>query len=62
MDAFLRDMNILIIGGDKREAELFSHLKKTGAKVLMFGFDKYAYRNEIIVADNLVESILNTRS
>ena len=61
MDAFLRDMNILIIGGDKREAELFSHLKKTGAKVLMFGFDKYAYRNEIVVADNLVESILNAQ-
>ncbi len=61
MDAFLRDMNILIIGGDKREAELFFHLKKTGAKVLMFGFEKYEYLNEIVVADNLVESILTSQ-
>lgn len=61
MDTFLRDMNILIIGGDKREAELFSYLKKTGAKVSMFGFEKYEYLNEIIAAENLIESILTAQ-
>lgn len=61
MDTFLRDMNILIIGGDKREAELFFHLKRTGAKVSMFGFEKYEYLNEITVAENLVEAILTAQ-
>ena len=61
MDAFLRDMNILIIGGDKREAELFFHLKRTGAKVSMFGFEKYEYLNEITAAENLVEAILTAQ-
>ncbi len=61
MHAFLRDMNILIIGGDKREAELFFHLKKAGAKASIFGFEKYEYLNEIIVAENLVESILDAK-
>ncbi len=61
MGTFLRDMNILIIGGDKREAELFSYLKKTGAKVSMFGFEKYEYLNEIVLAENLIESIFTAQ-
>ncbi|HHU76099.1 MAG TPA: dipicolinate synthase subunit DpsA [Firmicutes bacterium] len=61
MGAFLRDMSILIIGGDKREAELFSYLRKTGAKVSMFGFEKYEYPNEIVAAENLMESIFSAQ-
>ena len=44
MDTSLRDMNILIIGGDKREAELFSTLKEPVQKVSMFGFEMRIFK------------------
>lgn len=40
MEPSLKGINILIIGGDKRELELFFHLQKTGAKVCMYGFNE----------------------
>ena len=57
MDIILLGLNILIIGGDRREVELFVHLKKIGANVYLYGFEKYPYAKEIALTDNLIESI-----
>ena len=57
MDIILLGLNILIIGGDRREVELYAHLKKIGANVYMYGFEKYPYAKEAALTDNLIESI-----
>lgn len=57
MDIILLDLNILIIGGDRREVELYAHLKKIGANVYLYGFEKYPDAENIALSDNLIESI-----
>ncbi|MGI6307872.1 MAG: dipicolinate synthase subunit DpsA [Dethiobacteria bacterium] len=57
MDIILLGLNILIIGGDSREVELYAHLKKIGANVYLYGFEKYPSAKEIALTDNLIESI-----
>lgn len=57
MDIILLGLNILIIGGDRREIELYLHLKKNGANVHLYGFEKYPNLENIYVSDNLIESI-----
>lgn len=50
-------LNILIIGGDGREVELYNHLKSIGANVYLYGFEKYPDTKAIALTDNLIESI-----
>lgn len=57
MDIILLGLNILIIGGDSREVELYIHLKKIGANVHLYGFEKYPPVKEMALSDNLIESI-----
>ena len=57
MDVILLGLNILIIGGDRREVELYLHLKKNGANVHLYGFEKYPHLENISVSDNLIASI-----
>ncbi|MDO9536375.1 MAG: dipicolinate synthase subunit DpsA [Bacillota bacterium] len=57
MDVILLGLNILIIGGDRREVEVYYHLKKNGANVSLYGFEKYPHSGDITVTDNLIESI-----
>jgi dipicolinate synthase subunit A len=57
LDIILLGLNILIIGGDRREVDLYLYLKKIGANVHLYGFEKYPFTKEISVSDNLVESI-----
>ncbi len=57
MDIILLGLNILIIGGDRREVELYFHLKKIGANVYLYGFEKYPYLKGVTLTDNLIESI-----
>ncbi len=57
MDIILLGLNILIIGGDRREVELSIHLKKIGANVYLYGFEKYPAAKEVALTDNLIESI-----
>ncbi len=42
MELSLKGLNILIIGGDRRELELYFCLKEMGARVLLYGFDRKA--------------------
>ena len=46
MELSLKGINVLILGGDKRELELYSYLKKMGAQVLLIGFD--AFENDTL--------------
>jgi len=57
VDVNLAGINILIIGGDKREVKLYFHLKKIGASICMYGFEKYQYLKEIKLSSNLIESV-----
>ncbi len=57
VDIILLGLNILIIGGDSREVELYIHLKKIGANVHLYGFEKYPPVKEMALSDNLIESI-----
>lgn len=57
MEVILLGLNILIIGGDRREVELYLHLKKNGANVHLYGFEKYPHLENISVSDNLIASI-----
>ncbi|NMB41312.1 MAG: dipicolinate synthase subunit DpsA [Firmicutes bacterium] len=57
MDVILLGLNILIIGGDRREVELYFHLKGIGANVYLYGFENYPFLEGVTLTDNLVESI-----
>lgn len=57
MDIILLGLNILIIGGDRREVELYFHLKEIGANVYLYGFEKYPYLKDVTLTNNLIESI-----
>lgn len=57
MDIILLGLNILIIGGDRREVELYFHLKEIGANVYLYGFEKYPCPKEVTLINNLIESI-----
>ena len=53
MELSLKGLNILIIGGDRREVELCNHLHKMGAAVGMYGFS-----DSIIVSEkHLVQEL-----
>ncbi len=41
MEPCLKGVSILILGGDKRELELYTYLKKLGATVFLAGFDLF---------------------
>lgn len=52
MNFSLKGLNILIIGGDKREIELYYHLHKMGAHVYMYGFSgDLPYVENFLAAD-----------
>jgi len=57
LDIILLGLNILIIGGDRREIELYLHMKKIGANVYLYGFEKYPYLKGVTITSNLMESI-----
>jgi len=57
MDVILLGLNVLIIGGDRREVEVYHQLKKNGANVSLYGFEKFHRSKDITVTDNLIESI-----
>lgn len=57
MNVILLGLNILIIGGDSREVELYFHLRKNGANVYLYGFEKYPNLKGVTLTDNLLESI-----
>ncbi len=57
MDIILLGVNILIIGGDSREVELYFRLREIGANVYLYGFEKYPNFQGITLTDNLTESL-----
>ena len=57
MEFSLKGLKILIIGGDKRERELFFHLHKMGAQVCMYGFNEGEPFNDINLARDLDEAL-----
>lgn len=57
MDISLHGLNILILGGDKRELELYFHLKKLGARVFLAGFEKYPDLIKNALVENLREEL-----
>jgi len=57
LDIILLGLNILILGGDRREVELYFHFQKIGANVYLYGFEKYPYLEGVTLTDNLLESI-----
>ncbi len=58
MEFSLKGLKIMIIGGDKRELELFFHLRKMDAQVCMYGFKEGETPfNDINLARDLGESL-----
>ena len=57
MELSLKGLKILIIGGDRRELELFLHLRKLGAQVCMYGFNEGKPFDDKYLARDLGEEI-----
>lgn len=57
MDFSLKGLKMLLIGGDKRELELYFHLRKMGAQVSMYGFNEGKPFNDIYLARDLAEEL-----
>ena len=57
MDIILLGLNILIIGGDRREVELYFRLREIGANVYLYGFENYPSLQGITLTDNMAESL-----
>lgn len=58
MKEFWQTQNILILGGDRREVDLYYYLKALGAAVFIFGFEKFdVLQEEKIVAEELEEIV-----
>ncbi|MEW5921076.1 MAG: dipicolinate synthase subunit DpsA [Bacillota bacterium] len=56
MELSLKGLNILIIGGDRRELELYYHLRERGAQVYMYGFGSEApFSKKYLVRDLALE-------
>lgn len=56
MELCLKGLNILILGGDRRELELYYHLKGIGARVYLYGFDGEApFKKKYIARDLAAE-------
>jgi dipicolinate synthase subunit A len=53
----LKDLNILIIGGDRREVDLYLHLKKMGANASLFGFNNFKNLEVVLSDGGLLEQL-----
>lgn len=53
----LKGLDILIIGGDRREVDLYLHFKKIGASANLFGFNNFKNLGVVLSADDFLEQL-----